>query len=285
MALTLILAAPAGADARRVPAGHQAFLTNLRALMASMQEESRADAERIERAYRSTVWLLPDRAALFTAREQRTIVPVPLNPSAFNLAPRLRGPHPIGEKDLENQWLYVAGHPGALGLLAHVALRMGEVPLDVTSLVRHLEYQQRLVRTNPNARTSLPMHASGLAFDVSVLNIPLSATRRLASVLRQMRDAGDLYFIAERQQLVFHVVPAPERLEFYAHVFRGLASAPPISIPRPDPIRPAVTGRALHAYVPTPPDAELPEQSAGVMWVSVVGMAMVAMTRRLLRSA
>jgi hypothetical protein len=46
-----------------------------------------------------------------------------------------------------------------------------------------------------------------LAFDISVLNVPLRPTRELRDVLREMRDAGDLFFVAQTQQLVFHVVP------------------------------------------------------------------------------
>jgi hypothetical protein len=37
-----------------------------------------------------------------------------------------------------------------------------------------------------------------------------------------MRQDRDLFFVAETRQLVFHVVPAPERALFYRGLFDGL---------------------------------------------------------------
>jgi hypothetical protein len=85
------------------------------------------------------------------ARGDGPIVSLPENALLFNLQPRLRGLHPVGERDLQHQSLYVGADPAALGCLLQVAARVRSAPLDVTRLVRHKEYQQALLRTNPNA--------------------------------------------------------------------------------------------------------------------------------------
>jgi hypothetical protein len=65
-----------------------------------------------------------------------------------------------------------------------------------------------------------------VAFDISILNLSLSTATRIRDVLRQMRADGDLFFVAETRQLVFHVVPTPQRLSFYAAVFEALTALP-----------------------------------------------------------
>jgi hypothetical protein len=47
-------------------------------------------------------------------------------------------------------------------------------------------------------------------------------------VLREMRDAGDILFIGERRQLVFHVVPHPARLGHFNDVYTRALGAPPM---------------------------------------------------------
>lgn len=204
-----------------------AHVARARALMQELREESRHDARRIEEAYRHRRHTLPDREALAGAIADGSVRFLPLAEPAFNIRPRLTGAHPIGELDREHQRLYVAADPAALGLLLQIAARVRSTPLDVTSLVRHDAYQRRLGRTNANARTSLPTHTLGVAFDISILNVPYAAAREIRDVLRRMRAAGDLFFIAEVQQLVFHVVVAPERAPFHAAVYDALAAAPP----------------------------------------------------------
>jgi hypothetical protein len=142
-----------------------------------------------------------------------------------------------------HQRLYAAARPSTLGLLLQVASRIRTTQLDVTSMVRHQSYQRRLRRTNPNASISLAMHTFGLAFDVSILHAPLASTREIRDVLRLMRDAGDLFFVAEVRQLVFHVVVAPGRAPFHAAIFESLVKIPPAPwIPTPLPLGFATTG-------------------------------------------
>jgi uncharacterized protein DUF5715 len=147
------------------------------------------------------------------------LVPLPRDPQRFNLRVRLEGTNPIGEKDLIHQTSYVAARAATIGCLLDVASRVKSGPLEVTSLVRHLEYQHQLRMTNPNAATDIPMHALGLAFDIAMVNTPLPTVLEIRDVLQKMSDAGDVLVIVERQQLVFHVVPQPSRLGWYSGVY------------------------------------------------------------------
>jgi hypothetical protein len=91
--------------------------------------------------------------------------------------------------------------------------------------VRHAEYQAVLRTTNGNATTSVPMHTMGLAFDIALINTPMPRVREIRRVLESMRAAGDILFIGERQQLVFHVVPHPSRLGYFTGIYQQAVGA------------------------------------------------------------
>ncbi len=164
------------------------------------------------------------------------LVRLPLDPR-FNVRVRLDGTSPIGEKDIAHQSSYVAARAATIGCLLDVASRVKSGPIEVTSLVRHLEYQQQLRMTNLNATTDVPTHALGLAFDIAMVNTPLPTVLEIRDVLQKMSDAGDILLIVERQQLVFHVVPHPSRLgwysEVYAHAIAGRPWGRPSDARRP----------------------------------------------------
>jgi hypothetical protein len=226
-AVLLLAAAVSPAHAAAAAKAPARFVAEARALMIALGPESRIAAARIREVYGEldAHHVLRDREALAASLRAGGVAPFPLDNNWFNVRPRLTGRSPIGEKDLPHQLLYVAARPATLGLLLRIATRV-RTPLDVTSLVRHQGYQEALARTNANARTTVPTHALGVAFDLSILNIPPGAARELRDVLRAMRDEGDLYFIAEVNQLVFHVVLAPQRAPFYAAVFEALRRVP-----------------------------------------------------------
>ena len=115
------------------------------------------------------------------------VAPLPEDPARFNLIPRPDGPHPIVEKDLSNQASYLAARPATLGVLLDLASRVHTGPVEITSLVRHGEYQEALRVTNTNASTSVPMHTMGLAFDIALINTPLRTADEIRKVLRAMR--------------------------------------------------------------------------------------------------
>jgi Family of unknown function (DUF5715) len=147
------------------------------------------------------------------------LVSLPLDPQRFNVRVRLEGVGPVGEKDLAHQGSYVSARAAAIGCLLDVASRVKSGPIELTSLVRHLDYQRQLRVTNANAATEIPTHALGIAFDIAMVNTPLETVLEIGDVLRKMSDAGDILVIVERQQLVFHVVPHPSRLGWYSEVY------------------------------------------------------------------
>jgi hypothetical protein len=95
--------------------------------------------------------------------------------------------------------------------------------------VRHSHYQEALRETNVNATTSVPTHTLGLAFDIGVVNSPLRTVYEIRDVLQQMQRAGDILFVAERRQLVFHVVPHPSRLGHFTEVYMKKVGPPSTS--------------------------------------------------------
>jgi hypothetical protein len=212
-------------------------------MMVAMAAQSAQDARTIKRVYRPHLdfLLLNAYTDLEGALETGGLAPLPRRPERFNLAPRLEGPHPIGEKDLPNQLNYVAARPATIGALIVVASRVRSGPVEITSLVRHAEYQSALRATNTNATTSVPMHTMGLAFDIALVNTPLARVQEIRRVLQEMRAKGDILFIGERQQLVFHVVPHPSRLGYFTDIYRQamgtVSSAQVVEVVVPGPPR------------------------------------------------
>lgn len=214
-----------------LPAAAGSSSTQVQALdrmMAGMAPESVRASATIRRVYRDHLDLLflHEFEDLEGALVNGGVAPLPEDPSRFNLMPRLDGAHPIGEKDLSNQASYLAARPATIGVLLELASRVHTGPVEITSLVRHGEYQNALRVTNTNASTSVPMHTMGLAFDIALINTPLRTVYEIRKVLRDMRDAGDILFIGERKQLVFHVVPHPSRLGHFNDVYTRALGTP-----------------------------------------------------------
>jgi hypothetical protein len=215
----------AAAEAKRPR--QRSFIKALDRMMVQLTPQSIRASKAIRQAYQDHLDLLvlEELGELQGALANGGLAPLPADPLRFNLKPRLTGFSPIGEKDLDNQVSYIAARPATIGCLLDVASRVKSGPLEVTSLVRHTEYQGALRATNVNATTSVPMHTMGLAFDISLVNTPLPTVYEIRDVLRRMRDAGDLLFIGERRQLVFHVVPHPSRLGHFTDVYARFVRA------------------------------------------------------------
>ncbi|HUE85693.1 MAG TPA: DUF5715 family protein [Vicinamibacterales bacterium] len=170
------------------------------------------------------------------------LVALPSQPERFNLDVRTEGPAPIAEKDLANQASYIAARPATVGALLDIASRVKSGPLEITSMVRHTEYQDALRATNSNANTSVPMHTMGLAVDIALVNTPLKTAYEIRDVLQQLQKAGDILFIGERRQLVFHVVPHPSRLGYFNDVYAAAMAA---SLAGENGVRTTAVNRAL----------------------------------------
>lgn len=250
-ATALLLTAPALAPAVFA----DEFVEMLQSMMAELRPQSQRDARAIKAAYRPLAGdtTFVNRGDLEAALELDELALIPEHTEPLNILLRLDGAHPIAEKDLQNQALYLGARPAALGLLYQIAARVASGPIEITSLVRHLKYQRALGATNGNARTDVPTHAMGMAFDIALVNTPLDRVYEIRDVLRAMRNAGSLYFIGESRQLVFHVVPSPGWIGYYEaiHWAKRFAPVPPIAD------MPPVT-ELLALEVPPPPQVDLP---------------------------
>ena len=235
-------------------------LAGLRALdrmMVELAASSAHSAEIIRRVYQDHLDILTLReyGELAGALDNGGLVPLPEQPLRFNIVPRLDGPHPIGEKDLANQSSYTAARPATIGALLEIASRVKSGPVEITSLVRHSEEELRT--TNPNAMTSVPVHTMGLAVDIGLVNTPLETIYEIRDVLRRMQEEGEILFIGERRQLVFHVVPHPSRLGHFNDVYLRAVGAPLTS-----------RSAAAHAFLDAPrllPDRPTPRVTAEII--------------------
>lgn len=239
--LALAVSVPASAWAE---SSGDRFIRAVDRMMVELAPQSARASKAIKAAYRPHLDLLVlDRYDdLAGALWNGGIAPLPHDALRFNVAPRVDGPSPIGEKDLAHQVSYIAARPATIGALLEVASRVRSGPVEVTSLVRHTEYQGALRATNLNATTSVPMHTMGLAFDIALVNTPLETVREIRDVLVQMRNAGEILFIGERKQLVFHVVPHPSRLGHFTEVYTQALGAP-VPSNRPQVVKLSQPGR------------------------------------------
>ncbi len=250
--LAALLSGPAAAAAGDNPVSHQERIDALQLMMSELRPESRRAAEDIKVTFGPMVaQAFANRSALELAIERQHVALLAEDALAYNVDPRLDGRHPIGEKDLANQQAYVGARPAALGLLYAIASRVESSPVEVTSLVRHMQYQRALAGTNGNANTEVPTHAMGLAFDIALVNTPLATAYEIRDVLREMRDAGALYFIGESQQLVFHVVPRRAWFGYFEALHWAMTNVPAFESP---------AGPTLDQMMPRPipPPAAVP---------------------------
>ena len=287
-ATALLLWVPAVAAAPR----QSNFVRSLDEMMVALAPESAHASATVRRIYKEHLdfLMLNGYSELEGALDNGGLVPLPANPRAFNLAPRLEGPHPIGEKDLDNQSSYVAARAATLGMLIEIASQVKSGPVELTSLVRHSHYQDALKTTNSNANTSVPMHTMGLAADIGLVNSKLRTVYEIRDVLRKMQRRGEILVIGERRQLVFHVVPNPSKIGHFTDVYIRKVGLPPTSrsahVVAAGPVRikraaanqrvePRVTAEVL-AFLPATYQAPAAPASVVSSTVSNAGIAGVA---------
>lgn len=138
----------------------------------------------------------------------------------------------IGVKDPTNTFLYIQASPSAIGALTYISYetrRLYEalgckkryVPLDITSLVRSKEYQRKLAKTNPNARTEFPSHATGRVFDISYLRLSEAEYGCLRLVLNDLEWIGALDVTREsKASRTFHVGVNPVYDNFFTKIYK-----------------------------------------------------------------
>lgn len=217
--LALSLAGP-GAGAAQTPDTTFKPDPAIFAIADELRAQSRADALTIKEVYRPLMdsTMFADEVELRRAMDAGELVSLS-SVDLPALQPRLWGHSPIAERDLDNQHLYVALRPSAMGMLTEIVRRVTHGPVEVTSAVRSEAYQRALSRGNSNANTDVPTHVMGYAVDIGLKYSTAETARDLRRVLDEMRDAGDVYYIAERNQAVFHVVPVPSRFAHFETVY------------------------------------------------------------------
>ncbi len=209
-------------------------------MVAELRQQSRSDALTIKEEYRPLIddTMFADEEHLRRATDEGELVPLS-SVELPHLQPRLWGHSPIAERDLGNQDLYVALRPAAMGMLIDITHRVNHGPVEVTSAVRSAEYQRALMRGNSNANTDVPTHAMGYAVDIGLKYASEETAKDLRRVLDEMRDMGDIYFIAETNQLTFHVVPVPSRMENFEALYQQTLAVSQQPVPAPVPVPPA----------------------------------------------
>lgn len=182
--------------------------------------------------YRFTSWYSPSTisqfknlAALKKAKKDGDLEGVANGLDGCKLL--LKGKNPIAEKDLKNQSSYAVLKPTANSVLHAMCETWGElggsVEPYVTSLSRTIAYQKALKKSNSNARTALPMHTTGLAFDLwkfaeykkgkkgglVAVNYTAAEVRDILFVLKEFEQIGYISF-TDTEPGCWHVVIAPD---------------------------------------------------------------------------
>jgi hypothetical protein len=219
--MVLLVVSPQLVFAETAADARSSFIRALDRMMVGLAVQNKHASTTVREEYRDYLdhLVLAKYDSLENALYTGGLVPLPADYERFNVRVRTEGHAPIAEKDLDHQDSYIAARPAAIGALLDIASRVKSGPLEITSMVRHSEYQDALRTTNANANTSVPMHTMGLAFDIALVNTSLATVYETRNVLKQMQAAGDILFIGERKQLVFHVVPHPSRLGYYTDLY------------------------------------------------------------------
>ena len=107
-----MLSLPVAAQAQGT--SEKKFVRALDRMMVELRPQSARASKTIREAYRPHgEFLILDRYSdMESALVNGGRAPLPSDPVRFNIAPRLEGPYPIGEKDLDNQISYIAARPG-----------------------------------------------------------------------------------------------------------------------------------------------------------------------------
>lgn len=171
---------------------------------------------------------------LVTASGKELVVP-PQDPTFFSYTLRLEGPGAIGEMDPKNRKYYVQDKPEIVGGMQYIAFetrrlweegikrgrgKKGELfmPLEIPSLIRDLEYQERLKRKNVNANTDVPTHTIAAA-DISYLHLPAWEAECLKFVLQDLEwDEYLSYFMESKKEKTWHFCTSPAYREFFIQI-------------------------------------------------------------------
>ncbi len=180
--------------------------------------------------HRLTVWLKPDDLAYRTCEDMRreagtSLVRALDDPKFFGFSLAAA----IGQDDPKNREFYLQASQSAIGTIAYIAYETrrlheamkprGErfVPLEITSLVRPLDVEERTL----DPKTELPSHCSGQVFDLNVNGLPPGEREALEFVLDDLGYSGYLGFIRESSSSgTIHVGASPTARDFFSRVYQ-----------------------------------------------------------------
>ena len=165
----------------------------------------------------------------------KNLVSVPQWPKFFSYSLRTFGAESIGEKDPEHRRLFLQDPPEVAGALEYVAFetrRFWEathpkkekfIPLEVTALVRNVDYQQLLAQ-NPNSHTAFPTYCIG-AVDISYLRLPKWEAQALQFVIQDMGwDEYLSYFLESKSRETIHFGTSPSHKDFFISIYNEAKS-------------------------------------------------------------
>lgn len=172
-----------------------------------------------------------------------SLVTIPNNPEKFGFKLRLEGHGVIAEFDKTNQKDYIATKPETAGAALWISEAVkqlrengGSKPflLDITSVTRTVQYQQKLVKNNPTATKELSFHVLGSAFDIAKSSLSADQDRDLRFVLDELDSTGMISWVPELK--AYHIVVAPNEkaIEFFKRFFndqKGFQMASPLILP------------------------------------------------------
>lgn len=124
----------------------------------------------------------------------------------------------LGEKDPGHRFLYKHARPYTKAFLDDVlgeAHRTFGSRYTITSLVRTVEYQRKLCKSNGNAICGVrgwkrSSHLTGASVDISYVGMSAKERRWFRKKLNRLQAAGKIIYVREISQACFHIMALPD---------------------------------------------------------------------------
>jgi hypothetical protein len=204
-----------------------------------LQEEYRYEFDPPQRApNRLSVWVKPQDLTYRTCEDIEhdagtRLVRAMDKPDYFGFRLRRTGYGSLGEFDPEHRESYLNASPSALGTLLTIAFETRRlfdalkprhetfVPIEVTGLVRPLDYGARAGHEFVTGKARFDVLCSGQAFAISLANLPLGERECLRFILDDVGWMGYLGFVEESQGSGALVIGAsPSSRDFFTKVYQ-----------------------------------------------------------------
>lgn len=201
-------------------------------------DEYRYDFDPVQRApNRLSAWMKPADLTYRTCEdiqhdEGTRLVRAMDKPDYYGFLLRRTGYGSLGEFDPEHRDAYLDASPSALGTLLTIAFethrlfdalkphRETFVPIEVTGLVRPLDYATRAGREFVTGKAHFDALCSGQAFEISLANLPLGERECLRFILDDIGWMGYLGFVEEAPGSGALVVGcSPSSRDFFTKVY------------------------------------------------------------------